>query len=112
MASNGISIEGMDRLEARLQRIGRLEKAQTQLKASISDIGAKSQAKAPYRTGRLKHSMHTTYVYNSGTVEYTAPYAYFVEEGTRYMAGRHYLKPAFYEERQKFISNIRKDLLT
>lgn len=111
MMANGFTVEGVDGLRARLEKIGRLENAQRELQKSISNIGRNSQARAPYKTGRLKHSMTMQVIKNSGGVAYSAPYAYFVEEGTRYMAGRHYLKPVYQQERAVFLTNIKGSLL-
>lgn len=55
--------------------------------------------------------MQTNVVGLAGSVSYLAPYAWYVEEGTRFMAGRHFLKPPFFAERVKFLNNIRKDIL-
>lgn len=101
----------MDHLNARIKRIGQLNNAKKHLEESVNNVARISNNTAPRRTGRLKSSMQTSIVGLTGSVSYLAPYAWYVEEGTRFMAGRHFLKPPFFAERVKFLNNIRKDIL-
>jgi hypothetical protein len=43
-----------------------------------------------------------------GVVSYSANYAAFVELGTRYMPGRHYLSKAFHEIVPLFVADLRR----
>jgi HK97 gp10 family phage protein len=62
------------------------------------DILGKAQRRAPYRTGNLRTSgtVHTVGMM-SAEITFTANYAAFVELGTRKMAARPFLGPAFTE---------------
>lgn len=111
MAVSGVTIDGIDRLNARFKKIQELNAVKKDLAEAVQNTARGSAIKVPYRTGRLAHSQTSSSVGLQGEVAYTAPYAYFVEEGTRYMAGRHYLFPVFYVERAKLLINIRKDIL-
>lgn len=103
----------MDRLEARLNRIAEMKSAKEAVRTAVQNTAIGSQSKVPVDTGRLKHSMEQTIENGglAGSVGYTAPYALFQEEGTRFMSGRHYLKPVFFTERVKFMNNIAKGAL-
>jgi HK97 gp10 family phage protein len=64
------------------------------------DVARDARRIVPVRTGRLQRSIGVRSV-NSETavVEASAPYAGYVELGTRYMKAQPYLKPALYRYR-------------
>lgn len=59
-------------------------------------IKAAAQRNAPVRTGRLRKSINTRVEHQGAVliVEAATPYARYVEEGTRYMRPRYYMKRA------------------
>jgi HK97 gp10 family phage protein len=44
----------------------------------------------------------------TGIVQPTANYSCYVEMGTRYMAAQPYLRPAFLEQKEKFLRDLKK----
>jgi HK97 gp10 family phage protein len=68
-------------------------------------VARDAQAAAPYRTGRLRRSITVERATgrDAGTVHVIAgaPYAGYVEFGTRYMAARPFMRPAANKYRRR-----------
>lgn len=62
-----------------------------------TSILAKSQQRVPVDTGKLKRSSSARLGVTTFTVQYSQPYAVYVEMGTRHMSAQPYLRPAFDE---------------
>lgn len=122
------NVKGLKELIAVLEKIPKeLDVAiEKRLESSAQQIEADAKAKAPVGTpestgikgyigGSLRQSIKSTQTKDK---EYTikanstgnAPYAAFVEFGTRFMRARPFLYPAFFKNRAEFISNL-EDLL-
>lgn len=79
------------------------------------DIEAKAKAKAPVgkvRGGTLRRSIHTPWRPGdlSTVVGSSVHYAAFVEFGTRYMAARPYLRPAYAAVMPGFAAAVKRAL--
>lgn len=77
--------------------------------------GGKYGHAAPYRTGNLRRSYHVTLYPDQmrgevGNDPGIAPYAPFVELGTRYMDPRPHLIPAAEAQREPYMQRITKNL--
>ena len=79
-----------------------LERIKHQLLGRLADSVASDAARfAPVRTGRLRASIEPGDVEgDSVKVWARAPYAGYVEQGTRHMAPQPYLRPALYRRRE------------
>lgn len=88
----------IDLMDARVRQGIKEEVAKSALNIQL---GAKQRC--PVRTGALRNSIVVNfYGFMSAQVGTSLPYAPFVEFGTRKMAAKPYLFPAFEEERPKF----------
>ena len=89
-------MKGLERAQARLQQLS--VRAARALQGAVEDAGAETLSAArdivPVRTGRLKASLYMQPEETACRVAATAPYAVFVEWGTRYMSPRPFLLPA------------------
>jgi HK97 gp10 family phage protein len=63
------------------------------------EIEADAKVACPVDTGRLRDSIGHEVDGDTVRVTASAPYAAYVEEGTRHMAAEPYLRPALYRER-------------
>jgi HK97 gp10 family phage protein len=63
------------------------------------EIETDAKVACPVRTGRLRDSIGHEVDGDTVRVTASAPYAAYVEEGTRYMAAEPYLRPALYRGR-------------
>lgn|GEM_PF-2510844 len=73
-------------------------------------IADKARKKAPYRTGRLRSSIKAL----KGRIEAQAPYAIFIEHGTKKMKAKPFLRPAIsevVEELRRILVSSMKDML-
>ena len=115
----GVRIDGFDKLEAKLKRNMDLGAVRTVVRKNGADLQAKAQKKAPVGTphstgipgyvgGKLKQSIGLDITDGGLTaeVEPTADYAAYVEYGTRFMEAQPYLKPAYDEQKKKFIKDL------
>jgi HK97 gp10 family phage protein len=75
-----------------------LEKIQDQINAGLEEAGNEiviyAQQIVPVRTGRLRDSITYTVADGTLTIMATAPYAKYVELGTRKMQAEPYIRPA------------------
>lgn len=114
-----VRIDGFDKLEAKLKRNMDLGAVRTVVRKNGADLQAKAQKNAPVGTpqstgipgyvgGTLKRSVELDITDGGLTaeVEPTADYAAYVEYGTRFMEARPYLKPAYDEQKKKFVKDL------
>lgn len=115
----GVRIDGFDKLEAKLKRNMNLGAVRTAVRKNGADLQTKAQENAPVGTpqstgipgyvgGTLKGSVELDITDGGLTaeVEPTADYAAYVEYGTRFMEAQPYLKPAYDEQKKKFIKDL------
>ncbi len=115
----GVRIDGFDKLEAKLKRNMNLGAVRTVVRKNGADLQTKAQENAPVGTpqstgipgyvgGKLKQSIGLDITDGGLTaeVEPTADYAAYVEYGTRFMEAQPYLKPAYDEQKKKFVKDL------
>lgn len=92
-----IVIEGLDDLEANLDRIlANKKKVQQVVRWAGSRVQQEAQQTVPVDTGTLKRSIQL-HIEDGGltaVVEASTEYAGYVEYGTRFMAAQPYMRPA------------------
>ena len=115
----GVRIDGFDKLEAKLKRNMDLGAVRTVVRKNGADLQTKAQKNAPVGTpqstgipgyvgGTLKRSVELDITDGGLTaeVEPTVDYAAYVEYGTRFMEAQPYLKPAYDEQKKKFVKDL------
>jgi len=109
-------------VEARLEVVGvkelkaKLEKLDLNLKGKVSErlaeignlIEERAKQLAPVRTGRLRASIYSRLANWILTVGAKAPYARYIEFGTRWIRPRHFLLGAIQENLSKIENIIRQ----
>jgi HK97 gp10 family phage protein len=92
-----------------------LAKIQDQINAGLDEAGAEiviyAQQICPYRTGRLRNSITYTVADGQLTVMATAPYAKYVEFGTRRARAQPYIRPAIDGYMTRITSSINEQVL-
>ncbi len=106
-----IRILGVERVVSRLDRIK--NRINAFVDSSVSEAGElcwrRARELAPVRTGRLRDSIRISRARRGeAIVEATAPYAGYVEYGTRYMKPRPYMRPAAAEAVEKLREKLRE----
>lgn len=103
-----VRIDGFDKLEAKLKRNTDLGAVRTVVRKNGAELQGKTQKNAPVDSGNLKRSIGLDITDNGMTaeVEPTADYAAYVEYGTRFMEAQPYLKPAYDEQKKKFVKDL------
>lgn len=107
------AVKGLKELIAVLEKIPKeLDSTVGQiLEANAQEIERDAKSKAPVDTGKLQQSIKAlkesdkSYVIRANNTG-KAPYAGFVEYGTRYMRAQPYLFPAFFSGRARFIKDL------
>lgn len=115
----GVRIDGFDKLEAKLTKNLDLSKVKATVKKNGAQLQKTAQKNAPVGTpqstgipgyvgGKLKQSIGLEITDGGLTaeVEPTADYAAYVEYGTRFMEAQPYLKPAYDEQKKKFVKDL------
>lgn len=100
-----------DKLESLMDKQVVLDRVQKAIEEGCLMIEADAKAYCPVDTGNLRASIHTTIGNLEGAVGTPVEYAPYVEFGTRKMTAQPYLGPAFYENEQKIIDHIAKEVL-
>nr|DAM76358.1 MAG TPA: putative tail component [Caudoviricetes sp.] len=114
-----VKLIGFDKLEAKFKKSMNMDAVKTVVKGNGAQLQTKAQKNAPVGTpqstgipgyvgGKLKQSIGLEITGGGMTaeVEPSAEYAAYVEYGTRYMDAQPYLKPAYDEQKQKFVKDL------
>jgi HK97 gp10 family phage protein len=92
-----------------------LAKIQDQINAGLDEAGNEiviyAQQIVPVRTGRLRNSITYTVADGQLIIMATAPYAKYVEFGTRRMRAEPYIRPAIDVYMQAIVSSINEQVL-
>lgn len=85
------------------------------LEMSTRELADDTRARAPVKSGKLRNSIETEMDETDrhekfGRVIARAPYALFVEYGTRYRSAKPFMRPAFAHMWHKILNNF-KDLI-
>lgn len=121
-----IEVEGIVELQKRLARNIKLDDVKEVVRKNGEQLQRKAQRNADFKghfawekgkgrvfkkpTGTLKKSIGLEFTDGGLTaeVEPTAEYAPYVEFGTRFMEAQPYLKPAWVEQKAKFIKDMER----
>lgn len=105
-----IKWDGMDAVCGHLQESVKLDAVKTCVKFHGSEMQTTAQICCPVKTGFLKDSIELDIADEGMTaiVEPYAEYAGYVEWGTRFMRAQPYIRPAYFQERERFFDSIGK----
>ena len=105
-----IRVYGVGDVVNRLEEIK--ERVREFISREIQEVGdycvKRARELAPVRTGRLRSSINMRIVAGGVVVEATAPYAGYVEYGTRFMRPRPYIRPAVREALERLMQRADK----
>lgn len=111
------SVRGLDKLQRKLAKGIDKEEIEFIVAQNTAELQQKAQTKAPISTeltnpggdhGHLKRSIKSEVNGDTGIVRATADYAMYVEKGTRFMSAQPYMEPAFDEQKQIFLRDLKK----
>ena len=112
MGSFTIEVKGADKLITKFENMSR--EMENEVKNSVKkhtlEMEAKAKKFAPYLSGHLKRSIHSSF-YNrglSGEISTNVKYSVYQEFGTRYMAAQPFFFPAFLTTRSNFIRDLNR----
>ena len=107
-------VEGVRKASSRLRELRR--RVGYASEAIVREAGEtclrRAKQLAPVRTGRLRESIELSTMPNAAVVEAKAPYAGFVEHGTKYARPRPYMAPAVREAMEKMAEALERLLST
>jgi len=103
-----VQFEGRDEFRLKMERIDASMKAcvQQRLEELAESIKETAQRMAPVRTGYLRSTIFTEAAEWTVRVGASAPYAAYVEYGTRLMQGRRFLSQALEMHRLQLVNMV------
>ena len=103
-----IEIRSSGNLAKRLNELANLRDVQNAVKLNTTEMHRKATRYVLVDTGHLKRSITVDFTDGglTGRVYTDVEYAMYVEYSTRYMAGKPFMRPAFYEQRVKFMQDM------
>ncbi len=105
-----MQFNGVNQLVGALKKRANLNDVKNVVKLNGSEMQRNTQRKAPVDTGNLKRLI----VYRSEDGGFTArvrseaEYAPYPEYGTRFMAAIPHIRPAYHEQKRKFINDMKR----
>lgn len=110
MARGFIQIKGTDKLIGKLRRNANLGDVRRTVALNGSEMHRAAQRHAPVKTGNLKRNIkyHSQDRGFTAKVASEAKYAPYQEYGTRFQSGKPHIRPAYYSQKRKFISDMRR----
>ena len=114
-----IDMRGLSQLEKKLLKGVSKEKISQVVRLNTAELTQKAKDRAPVSTektnpggahGQLKRSIIPSMSSGGmvGKVNATVDYAEYVEMGTRFMAAQPYMKPAFDQQKEVFLDDMKK----
>lgn len=114
-----IDMRGLSQLEKKLLKGVSKDKISQVVRLNTAELTQKAKARAPVSTektnpggahGQLKRSIIPSVGSGGlvGKVNATVDYAEYVEMGTRFMAAQPYMKPAFDQQKEVFLDDMKK----
>lgn len=109
-----IKITGMNELRVGLDKKMDLKAVRTVVQKNGADLQRNAQEKADfkkgYQTGTTKRSIGIAITNGGMTAEVgpTTEYSPYLEYGTRYMDAQPFVGPAFNEQKNKFVNDLKK----
>ena len=110
-----VKLEGVEDLIKKVKKLP--QESQKKVAKVVVDYALKIQnsakKRAPVRTGNLRRSITAVFDYDylGAWITAYAPYADFVEFGTRKMKAQPYLYPAYFEYEKEYLNTLRKTIL-
>ena len=103
-----IEIRSSGNLAKRLNELANLKDVQNTVRVNTTEMHRKATRYVLVDTGHLKRSITVDFTDGglTGRVYTDVEYAMYVEYSTRYMAGKPFMRPAFYEQRVKFMQDM------
>lgn len=114
-----IDMRGLSQLEKKLLKGVSKDKISQVVRLNTAELTQKAKDRAPVSTektnpggahGQLKRSIIPSVGSGGlvGKVNATVDYAEYVEMGTRFMAAQPYMKPAFDQQKEVFLDDMKK----
>ena len=105
-----IEIRSKGNLAKRLNELANLADVQNAVKLNTTEMHRKATRYVLVDTGHLKRSIAVDFTDGglTGRVYTDVEYAMYVEYSTRYMTGKPFMRPAFYDQRVKFMQDMSK----
>ena len=117
-----IDMRGLNQMQKKLLKGVSKEKISQVVRLNTAELTQKAKDRAPVSTektnpggahGQLKRSIIPSMGSGGlvGKVNATVDYAEYVEMGTRFMAAQPYMKPAFDQQKEIFLKDMKKLLM-
>lgn len=114
-----IDMRGLNQLQKKLLKGVSRDKISQVVRLNTAEVTQKAKERAPVSTektnpggahGQLKRSIIPSMSSGGmvGKVNATVDYAEYVEMGTRFMAAQPYMKPAFDQQKEIFLKDMKK----
>lgn len=103
--------KGLDKLKSKLKRNASLDDVKDVVKLNTSEMQKVAMKNAPVDTGYLQRNIKQDSNINggfTGKVESAAEYAAYQEYGTRFQPGKPHIRPAFHNQKKKFIDDMKR----
>lgn len=105
-----MEIRGTGKLIGALKKRTNLNDVKKTVILNASEMQRKAQRYAPVDTGNLKRNIN---MYQkdggfTGEVRSEAEYAPYQEYGTRFQPGKAHIRPAFHEQKTKYINDLKR----
>lgn len=110
MARGSLEFKGIADLSKGLKRRANLNDVKNVVKLNGSEMHRATQRRAPVDTGNLKRFVGIFFENGGFTVKVVsqAEYAGYQEYGTRFQPGTPHIRPSYFEQRQKFINDMKR----
>lgn len=107
-----LSIDGLKPFQKKLLAKADPARIQKVIRINIAELTDTAQSKVPVSTGQLRKSIVASIEDDgmAGIVRTEAEYAEYVELGTRFMEAQPYMKPAFEEQKPKFLRDLKREI--
>lgn len=109
-----VSIVGIEKVEVKLRKNVTMQDVKRVVRHNGAEMNAKIQENADfkkgYQTGVTKGSVHLNITDGGMTAEAgpSTKYSEYLEHGTRKMDAQPFVKPAFDDQKKKFVQDMRK----
>ena len=106
-------VKGLNRLQQKLVKMADPARINEVVLRNTTELQEKAKRNAPVDTGFLQGSIRFDMQGGgkTGVVKATADYAQYVELGTRFMLAQPYMKPAFDEQKEIFLKDLKKAVM-
>lgn len=105
-----MQFNGVNQLVGALKKRANLNDVKEVVKLNGSEMQRKAQRDAPVDTGNLKRHITLKTLDGGFAAQVTseAEYAPYQEYGTRFQPGKPHIRPAFHEQKGKFINDMKR----